>query len=113
MEGKMNDMITIPKEEYDRLIEAREDLDDIVAARRALDSNEESFPADMAHRMVRGESPLAVFRAYRNLSQSELSRTSGVNRVQIIEIEKGRKAGSIETMKKLAEALGVTIDDLV
>jgi len=109
----MNDMFTIPKEEYDRLIEAREDLDDIVAARRALDSNEESFPADMAHRMIGGGSPLAVFRAYRALSQSELSRTSGVNRVQIIEIEKGRKAGSIETMKKLADALGVTIDDLV
>ena len=36
-----------------------------------------------------------------------------VNRVQIAEIEAGRKSGSLDTVKKLASALGVTIDDLV
>jgi transcriptional regulator with XRE-family HTH domain len=36
-----------------------------------------------------------------------------VNRVQIIDIEAGRKTGSVETLRKLAQELGIDIDDLV
>jgi mRNA interferase RelE/StbE len=42
-----------------------------------------------------------------------LFTTSGVNRVQIADIEAGRKSGSVETILKLADALGVAIDELV
>jgi mRNA interferase RelE/StbE len=42
-----------------------------------------------------------------------LFETSGVNRVQIADIEAGRKSGSVETIRKLADALGVAMDDLV
>ncbi|MBL3565799.1 helix-turn-helix transcriptional regulator, partial [Rhodovulum sulfidophilum] len=37
----------------------------------------------------------------------------GVNRVQIHEIETGKKNGSAQTLKKIADALGVTVDDLI
>ncbi len=109
----MNEMVTIPKDEYERLLAAREDLEDIIAARKALEVDEESFPAEIVKRLVAGESPLAVFRDYRGMSQAELARRSGVNRVQIIDIEKGRGTGSVETLKRLADALNVEIDDLV
>ncbi len=42
-----------------------------------------------------------------------LAKASGVNRVQIADIEAGRGKGSVETLRKLAEALRVTIDDLI
>jgi mRNA interferase RelE/StbE len=35
------------------------------------------------------------------------------NRVQIADIEAGRKSGSVATLHKLAEALAVTVDDLI
>ncbi len=109
----MNEMVTIPKDEYERLLSARDDLEDIIAARKALETDEESFPSDIVKRLVAGESPLAVFREYRGISQAELARQSGVNRIQIIDIEKGRSTGSVETLKKLADALEVEIGDLV
>lgn len=109
----MNEMITIPRTEYERLREAAEDLADLLAYDRAIAAGGESIPAEAVNRMIEGESPLRVFRDLRALTQSGLSRVSGVNRVQIADIEAGRSAGSVETMRKLAEALQVTIDDLV
>ena len=44
--------------------------------------------------------------------QAELARVSGVHRVNLGHIEAGRRGASVETLKRLAEALGVTMDDL-
>lgn len=109
----MNKAVTIPRAEYDRLLRAAEDLADILAYDRAMAADEDSVPAEFVKRMVEGESPLRVYRSLRDMTQLELSRRSGVNRVQIAQIEAGHKAGSIETIRKLAAALSVTVDDLV
>ena len=113
----MNDMVTIPLAEYEALKLAAEDLEDLRAYDRAkarLDSGEEELiPAEYVKRMLDGERPVRVWRDYRGLTQVALAETSGVNRVQIAEIEAGRKSGSVETLKKLADALGVTVDDLI
>ncbi|NYF33245.1 helix-turn-helix transcriptional regulator [Sphingopyxis sp. JAI108] len=108
-------MVTIPREEYDRLREAAvADLrayDGAKAALAALAAGEEELvPADYAKRLIAGESPL---RELRGLSQVRLGAVSGVNRVQIADIEAGRGKGSVETVRKLAEALGVRVGDLV
>lgn len=113
----MNKMVTIPQEEYDRLREAAEDLADLRAydrAKAALAAGEDELvPADYAKRLIAGESPLRVWRELRRLSQVGLGKASGVNRVQIADIEAGRGKGSVETVRKLADALGVAVDDLV
>lgn len=109
----MNEMITIPREEYERLREAAEDLADLQAYDRAIAAGGESIPADAVRRMIDGESPLRVYRELRDLTQSALAAEAGVNRVQIADIEARRSKGSIDTIRKLAEALKVTIDDLV
>jgi transcriptional regulator with XRE-family HTH domain len=70
-------------------------------------------PAEFARRLVAGESPLRVFRDWRGLTQARLAELARVNRVQIADIEAGRKTGSVETLKRLADALGVTVDELV
>ena len=109
----MNEMITITREEYDRLREAAEDLADLQAYDRAIAEGGESIPAAAVKRMIDGESPLRVYRELRDLTQTALSEASGVNRVQIADIEARRSKGSIDTIRKLADALKVTIDDLV
>ena len=113
----MNEMVTIPREEYERLLEAAEDLADIAGYHRTkadiAAGREELIPSEFADRIIDGESPLRVYREYRSLTQTALAESSGVNRVQIADIEARRKSGSIDTVRKLAEALRVTIDDLV
>jgi DNA-binding XRE family transcriptional regulator len=113
----MNEMVTIPREEYERLREAAEDLADIAAIERIkadiAAGREELIPSELVDRMLSGESPLRVYREYRGLTQTALAAASGVNRVQIADIEARRKSGSIDTVRKLADALRVTIDDLV
>ncbi len=107
------DMVTIPREEYERLIEAAEDLEDLRAFEEYEANPQEGLPDVYMGRLIDGEAPLAVFREWRGLNQSELARASGVHRVSIADIEAGRKTGSVRTLKKLAEALRITIDDLV
>lgn len=113
----MGEMISIPLEEYRSLQAAAVELADLQAYDGALaqlaSGDEELLPSKFVKRMLSGESPLRVWREYRGLTQTALAEASNVNRVQIADIESGRKSGSIETVKKLAEALGITLDDLV
>jgi len=113
----MNKMVTIPQDEYDRLREAAEELDDLRAYDRAKARIEagadELVPAAYADRILDGENPLRVWRDLRGLTQQGLARASGVNRVQIADIEAGRKRGSVETVARLARTLNVDMEDLV
>jgi DNA-binding XRE family transcriptional regulator len=113
----MNEMVTIPKDEYLRLKALEEDLSDLQSVSEVLKrlevGEEELLPSLVVDQLLDGKSPLLVWREHRNLTQTELARRSNVNRVQIIDIEAGRKTGSVETLRKLAQELGIDIDDLV
>lgn len=113
----MSKMVTISKDEYARLKAIEEEASDLSSAAEVLGriraGSEELVPSAVVDRLLKGETPLAVWREHRNLSQAELARQSGVNRVQIIDIEVGRKTGSVATLKKLATALEIDLDDLV
>lgn len=112
----MTGSVTIPRAEYDRLRAAAEDLADLQAldrTRAALAAGEEELiPAAFANRLIAGENPLRVWRDLRGLTQAALAQSAGVNRVTVAEIETGRKQGSIATLRALADALGVGLDDL-
>ena len=113
----MTETVTIPKLEYDRLCAAADDMVDIEAAlsirARLNTGTEELVPAAVADRLIDGENPLRVWREYRGISQSALAAASGTNRVQIVDIEAGRANGSVRTLRALADALSVSLDDLV
>ena len=113
----MRDTVTIPRAEYERLCAAEDDFADLeaaLAARARIDAGtEELVPADIADRLIEGASPLRVWREHRGLSQSALARDSGVNRVQIADIEADRATGSVQTLRALADALHLTVDDLL
>ena len=113
----MNETVTIPRAEYDRLCALEEDFADIRTAlaveARIASGEEELIPARTVDRLIDGEPPLRVWRESRHLTQAELARASGVNRVQIVDIEVGRSTGSVHTLRKLADALGVAVDDII
>lgn len=112
----MNEMVTIPRDEYDRLLAAAEDLADLRAYDHAAaglkSGQDELIPADYVNRLLNGESALRVYRDLRGLTQAALAKQAGVNRVTVAEIETGRKQGSVATVRALANALGISLDDI-
>jgi mRNA interferase RelE/StbE len=95
------------------LIEARDMLDDIAVFDRAMAAGPvEGLPHALVKRLVGGEPALKVYREWRGLTQSGLARRADVNRVQIVEIEAGRATGSVTTLRRLADTLDVTLDEL-
>jgi len=112
----MNEMVTIPREEYDRLRAAAEELADLQSYDRVMAAlaggEDELIPSDYADRLLSGENPLRVYRDLRGLTQASLAEKAGVNRVTVAEIETGRKQGSVATLRALAGALDIALDDL-
>ena len=113
----MTDTVTIPKAEYQRLCAVEEDLADVQAAlavQARIDAGKEEFlPEAVADRLIDGEPPLRVWREHRGLSQSALVRVADTSRVQFVDIEAGRRTGSVHTLRRLADALRIGLDDLV
>jgi len=107
------DTVTLTRAEYVALQEQIEEAEDLAAYWEAKAEGGEGVPDEYVGRILDGENLLKVFRDWRGLNQSELARKSGVHRVSIADIEAGRKTGSVHTLKKLADALNITIDDLV
>jgi transcriptional regulator with XRE-family HTH domain len=74
---------------------------------------EELIPAEYVYRMLDGESPVAVWREFRGLSAKALADAAGITQAYLSQIESGKRDGTVGTMKKIASALNVSIDDLV
>ena len=90
------------------------DLDEDLAAYDAAGiRDEERFPAEVADRLIAGESPLKVFREYRGLTQGRLAEAAKTTAPYLSQIENGRRTGSVGLLQRLADALRVEIDDLV
>lgn len=56
---------------------------------------------------------IAEIRKEKGLSQEQLSEMSGVSRVTIARLETGCSSPKLPTLKAIADALGVSIDDLI
>ena len=110
-------LVVLPESDYDALVEAAEDAADIAGVagfeERLATGQEELVPASMVDRMLNGESPLRVWREYRGLTATALADKAGIAQSYVSQIETGRRDGTVDTYRRLAEALGVSIDDLV
>lgn len=63
--------------------------------------------------MSRIKSNLAQIRKAKGMTQRKLSYLSGVHRVSIARYESGRVSPTLRVLEKLADALGVPIDDII
>ena len=104
----------IPWQEYKRWARTTEraltdeGLYDIAKA-----TGDESFPIEVADRLLAGENPVKVYREYRGLTQSQLATAVALNTVYLSQIETGKRTGSAKTLAALAGALNVSVDDLI
>jgi DNA-binding XRE family transcriptional regulator len=109
-------MAVMPKDEYLKLAELAEDLDDIAAAIRAEKravEGEEYVPHELVLRLVNGDAGLLVWREYRGLSQQALGDKIGLSKMTISGLEKGKRDTSSKNWRALAIALNVDVDDIL
>lgn len=106
-------LVVLPEDEYEKLV----DEADIAAAlkvKRDIEAGrDEMIPSEFANRIMDGESPITVFRELRGLSGKELAAKAGISGGYLSEIESGKKEGKVSTLKSIASALKVDLDDLV
>lgn len=121
------ELAVLPRVEYERLAAAagEETAEDAATARlvdRALDAvrrgEELILPAEVSDRLAAGENPIRVLRRWRGartrgMSQVELAAATGTTQSYISDLERGRKRGNPDLLKKIARALGVPLDLLV
>jgi DNA-binding XRE family transcriptional regulator len=111
-----DDLVILPKSDYERLIALAEDHADAADAREMLrrvqGGEEEVFPGEVAARLIDGENPVKVFREHRRLTQAQLADKVGTNKVYISQIERGERQGSLTLLRKIADALRVDVSDI-
>jgi len=106
----------VPYADYLRLVNLAEDAEDIAAADKALaelkNGDDETIPFEMVKRLCDGANPVAEWRRHRGLTQAKLAGSVGVSQASVAGIESGKKNPSVALLRKLADALGVDMDDL-
>jgi ribosome-binding protein aMBF1 (putative translation factor) len=113
-----DDIVILSRKEYDQLIAAaNEDAVDAEILRRSIarvkSGEEETFTSDEVDAFLASKTPLAFFRKKRGMSQDTLAKRAGITQSYLSEIEIGRKSGDVRTLRKLADALKVSLDNLV
>lgn len=108
------EFVTMDARAYDALAAAAEDAEDArLAALSAAAPDDDLIPGEVVHRIVRGESPLRVWREHRGLKAVEVARRADINQSYYSQLENGKREGSVATLARLAAVLDVLVDDLV
>ena len=80
----------------------------IYDARKAeLAAGNAVLPAEVSAAIVRGDSVLKAIRQWRDETQMHLSFKTAISQGYLSDLESGRRAGTPETIAKLAKALDV------
>lgn len=106
----------LPYEEYLKLIEQAElledirDFDEINAAIKR--GEEELIPAEVVNAILDGKSPIKVWREYRGLTQQQLADMAGISKPYLSQLETGKRTGTTEVLSTIAEALNVSLEQV-
>jgi hypothetical protein len=108
------ELVVLPRAEYEALIERAdheaEDAEDVALydARKAeLAAGGVVLPPEVSAAILRGDSRLKAIRNWRGKTQLQLNFTTGIAQGYLSDLESGRRAGTPETIAKLAQALDV------
>jgi hypothetical protein len=109
------EFVILPRSEYDALVagagEDAEDAADIslfderVAAYEA--GHNPDLPEAVTESLRKGDSLLKALRDWRDMTQQHVAQRTGLPQGYISELEVHRKAGTMETLRKIAEALEI------
>jgi ribosome-binding protein aMBF1 (putative translation factor) len=120
--AQTTDTVTLSRADFEMMLEVVEDAADIAALQTSEAREKEIgkdavradyLPVELVMRLIEGEHPVRIWREHRGLSAKALAEMAEVGRSYLVEIEGGKKPGSVAAYRRLASALGVTVDDLL
>jgi DNA-binding XRE family transcriptional regulator len=113
-----DEMVILPKADYDELIGSHASEDSgLRTARKVLDrvraGTEPVIPVEVYKlNKIEGLSRIRAWRVYRKMDIPTLARKIKKSPSYVTQLENGTRKGTLETMYKLATAVGTTIDCL-
>lgn len=93
----------IPWNEYQALVQKKIEPDE----------SDVWFPNEVVKANVRGESLIKAWREYFRLTQAELAAKAGMKQSALARLESGNTRPRKATLSKLAEALGISVEQLI
>ena len=87
-------------------------IKDAAAARRAIARYEETLTEAEMDELLAAKTSLAFWRRKRGLTQAQLAKITGIAQGFLSEIEAGHKTGAVDALRRIASALGVSLDDI-
>ena len=93
----------IPWNEYQKLLNNQIESDE----------SDVWFPNEVVKANVRGDSLLKAWREYLKLTQAELASKAGMKQSALARLESNIANPRKATLLKLAEAMGITVDQLI
>ncbi len=109
--GDSADFIMMPSADYERLLDEADERGALLAFERTRD--EEFVPIALASRLLNQENHIRVWREHRGLTLAELSRRAGLSKGYLSDLERGKRNGTLATLRVVAEILQVELEDLV
>jgi len=106
-EGEVADFIMMKPADLEEMIE-----DAVAAAAYARTRNQEFVPAAFVDRLLAGENPVKLWRENRGLSLTALAEKAEIGKGYLSQIESGGRKGTVQTLRRLAAALNVDLDEL-
>ncbi|RLB34664.1 MAG: XRE family transcriptional regulator [Deltaproteobacteria bacterium] len=107
----------IPYREYikiQELIDDIEDRKDIEKYVQAIESGEDqNIPGEVTFAILEGIHPIRAWREYRQITVRELAKRAGITSSYLSQIETGKRNPTIDTLKSIAEALGIDVEILI
>jgi len=107
IEGK--NYVLLSEGDYEDMIDTLEA--NAIMAR--IKAGEETWPHELVVELMQTDSRVRTYRKYRGLSMTELAQAAGISQPYLSDIENGKKAGSVDVLKRIAASLRVDLDDLV
>ena len=73
----------------------------------------DSWEKDLVNQIISGKNPIKVYREFRKLSLSELAKKTNLSISYLSQLEHNDRKGSANSLKNIASALMIGIDDLL
>lgn len=113
------ELVVLPRAEYEALlargneaieaaVDAFVDVDAIHETEFAA-SDADVLPKEVTAAILRGDSRLKAIRRWKEVTQLQLSQQTGISQGYLSDLENGHRAGTPETIAKLAEVLDVPL----
>jgi DNA-binding XRE family transcriptional regulator len=110
----------LPRKDYEDLVARATEADEdagtarlVARAKTDIEKGGPLLPKDVVDRLANGENAIRVIREWRNVTQVYLSSKAGLSQGYISDIENGRRVGTLEVLRQIADVLKVPLDLIV